>query len=57
MTKQQLINRIEDCDFWLNYNPNHEDRSKIHSQKRDFERQLAEMEKNDTLKNNERDIK
>lgn len=57
MTKQQLINRIEDCDYWLTYNPNHEDRDKIHTQKRDFERRLAELEKDEPKKNNERDRK
>lgn len=45
MNRQQIENKIEDLNFWLTHNPSHLDSSKVLSQKRDLEAELAEIEK------------
>ncbi len=51
-TKQQLINKIADLDFWLKANHSHADYQKILQDKKDLEHQLIQKGKDERERHN-----
>lgn len=44
MTPTELRNKVENLDWWLTHNHNHPDYNAILADKKELERQLAELE-------------